>query len=182
MNAPVMRSHQRAAALAAALLLLLLATPGWTAPIVLHATLDGGQEVPPTPSAATAEAMMSYDPATDLFDLAIVGRGIDVAQITTAYIYDGAVGVNGPPLVDLDAEAFFGGGGLFGAAVRGISFGSGGTASEMLLAGGTYINLHTTTYPSGEIRGQLVPVVPEPTGLALVGAAAAWIGIRRRRS
>jgi hypothetical protein len=37
-----------------------------------------------------------------------------------------------------------------------------------ILAGRAYINFHTTQYPGGEIRGALVP---EPSSLALVGAA-----------
>jgi hypothetical protein len=58
-----------------------------------------------------------------------------------------------------------------------------------LLAGDTYINIHTSGFPSGEIRGQLVrqliaQPIPEPetyalmlAGLGLVG----WAASRRRK-
>jgi CHRD domain/PEP-CTERM motif len=35
---------------------------------------------------------------------------------------------------------------------------------------GTYINIHTTVFPAGEIRGQIVSsAIPEPTSLVLLG-------------
>jgi hypothetical protein len=50
------------------------------------------------------------------------------------------------------------------------------TTAEAALAsaistGRAYLNIHSSTFPGGEIRGFLVPV-PEPSGLALTGLAA----------
>jgi CHRD domain/PEP-CTERM motif len=48
--------------------------------------------------------------------------------------------------------------------------------------GGLYIDIHTQTYPEGEIRGELVPVgVPEPSTWLLLGPGLAWLAYWRRK-
>jgi PEP-CTERM motif/CHRD domain len=51
--------------------------------------------------------------------------------------------------------------------------------------GNAYLNIHTSEFPGGEIRGLLQPVappdVPEPATLALVGIGLAGIGFLRRK-
>lgn len=44
-----------------------------------------------------------------------------------------------------------------------------------------YLNIHDSTFPGGEIRGQILPI-PEPSAVALAGiGAGALVGVLRRR-
>jgi hypothetical protein len=52
-----------------------------------------------------------------------------------------------------------------------------------IVAGQTYLNIHTSVFPGGELRGQLLAVVPEPASWALMIAGFGMLGavLRVRR-
>ena len=70
--------------------------------------------------------------------------------ITGAHLHFGKPGVSGPVVVDLTSL-------ISGNVIGGVIDSSDvKQILDSLLAGNVYINVHTATYPNGEIRGQLV--------------------------
>ena len=72
--------------------------------------------------------------------------------------------------------------GIIGPSGEGIAAGEFDELVTAIRAGAAYVNVHTTTFPGGEIRGQIV--VPEPStlaGIALGLAALSARGWRRAR-
>lgn len=72
-------------------------------------------------------------------------------SITDAHFHAGAIGVSGPPIDPPGSIVGSGSSPLTGAAMITDQ------AAQMLLKGTVYINIHTTAFPLGEIRGQVIP-------------------------
>jgi hypothetical protein len=177
-------------------------------PIHFTAVLTGPAESPPNASPAAGVALVSYDASLQQLGIGVAFAGLTAPTIA-AHIHCcvdpmGTAGVatmvpffTGFPIgvmtgsydrtFDLTDPATFNSAFLMAA---------GGTplAAEMALAQGlaqgrAYFNIHTSAFPSGEIRGFLTQVqgpsaVPEPASLLLVGTgllAAASVGRWRRR-
>jgi hypothetical protein len=120
-----------------------------------NATLTGAQEVPPVTTSATGTSVAVVNATRTEIAVTVNATGFTTA-ITAAHIHSGPPGVAGPILFDLSLGPFTSplqktltaadlkqGQGTFVQAV------------DLLLSGGTYVNVHTTAYPNGEIRGQL---------------------------
>ena len=144
----------------------------WTYPAIL---LDGLQEVPPVATPATGLAQATLDDATGA--MSITGSYSNlIANVTAAHLHAPAPpGVNAGVVLPLSTtggtSGTFSGNGILSAA-----------NVANVLNGLSYINVHTTFRPGGEIRGQLLNPVPEPTtGLLLATGASGLLLLRRRR-
>ena len=140
--------------------------------VSFHATLDGAQEFPPTASQATATAILRLDQATNTVSVQGAYQGF-TSIVQHAHLHAGPRGQNGSVL-DIYAVS----GGASGTFTGSTTLAA-GRISE-LLAGNLYLNVHTTAFPGGEIRGQIEPSVTwnaasfavgtAPLGIAILGA------------
>lgn len=112
--------------------------------VTFEATLKGTNEVPSNASAAIGLATLTYNPNTKLFTIVVTHN---LTTVTGGHIHKGATGING--------EVVF----PFLSTTSPINFTSVAlTATQIsdLNAGLYYVNLHTASFPNGEIRGQLI--------------------------
>lgn len=134
--------------------------------------LDGLQETPPNNSPATGTAMGTYDDVTNVLTISVSASGF-LGNLTAGHIHRGAVGVAGPvifPLTNTGGATVWSSNNVFNLT----------DAQETDLMNGLYyVNLHTSVFPGGEIRGQL-HLVPEPASL-LTLAGGLGLLLRRRR-
>jgi len=112
--------------------------------VTFNVTLNGQQEVPPNTSTATGTAMVQVDTTTNTLNYAVSFSGLAGIE-TAAHIHGfAASGVNAPV--------------LFGLPMGNpkVGYGTYRESEEAnILAGLTYINIHSTAFSSGEIRGQI---------------------------
>lgn len=131
-------------------------------PITYAADLRGGNEAPPTGSAAFGGAFVTLDLVNNNIAWEVNSSGIGNA--TLSHIHRGAAGVAGPVIINFATSApQIAGGRTSGNA----SIASQQTAALLPAdltnlataagAAGYYVNLHSSVNPGGEIRGQLVP-------------------------
>ena len=151
----------RTSGLLTLVMMLALALPAGAAIIPLTATIDGLQETPPNASPASGSATMSLDTDTNTLNMTCTFSGL-VAPQTAAHIHGPAApGVPAGILVPLPVGQIINQSFVLSDAVEGH-----------VLAGLTYINIHTQAFPGGEIRGQIVqePVAVDPTAWGSIKA------------
>jgi len=135
--------------------------------VTLRAALRGLNEVPPTTSRAQGTFRATLDP-----DAQTITFTIDYQNLTTA---PGAAHVHfGPPRVNGGVMFFFCGGGgkpacptttsgtvtgtvaaadVVGPTAQGVAVGAFADVVRAIATGNAYANIHSATFPGGEIRG-----------------------------
>jgi len=129
------------------------AQPAAAAGMAYKASLDGKSEVPPTTSAGTGSATVSYDAATKTVTWEGQFSGLS-GPATAAHIHGPAeAGKNAGVIVPLSQQ-----GTPFTSPFKGSAKLADDKAAALAAAlgsGQAYVNIHTAANPGGEIRGQL---------------------------
>ena len=128
---------------------VLLAGTASAATVKYHAALTPGAEVPVTKSTGTGDATASLDTATHELTYDVTFAGFS-SEVTAAHIHGPAeAGKNAGVVIPL------------GTAPKSPIKGTAKLTEEQekqLAAGMYYVNIHSKNFPSGAIRGQLMPV------------------------
>jgi hypothetical protein len=116
--------------------------------------LRGSNEVPPNGSAAVGAYFITIDPAFNLTWEVNIGA---LQNPTLSHIHRAAAGVNGPIIINFATNANqFQNGRTFGT--QSIASLDADTRTQLLTnPAGFYVNVHSTQFGGGEIRGQLQP-------------------------
>jgi hypothetical protein len=155
------------AAVAAAL--LISASPSSAQVVNMVATLTGGEETTATPgvlgilTGAVGTATVAVDVTNQ--ELAITLNVFNISTATTAgHIHVGPRGVPGPIVINFPTTlpgrsgdftlTFRVGTAAFQAQPQ-IGIATMADAIQAIVGGGAYVNIHSSAFPPGEIRGQL---------------------------
>ena len=187
----------RRVGMVALLLGLLSASVAQATLISVGAVLSGAQQSPPNASPGAGTAAVVYDSLAHTLQLDVIFSGL-LGNTTAAHIHccvapPGTIGVAtqtptfvGFPLgvtsgtysnlFDLTLASSWNA--SFIAANGGTPAGAEAALAGALESGQSYLNIHTTLYPGGEIRGFLTP---EPGTVSLMATGLALLVLRRRR-
>ena len=127
------------------------ASPSPTCPIVLN--LSGSQEVPPNNSPATGTGFVSLSPG-NILEIDLSWNGLTTPAI--------AAHIHGPAAPGQNAGIIFPLAGVTGTSgtMPHQSFALDATQLQWFQSGLLYVNIHTSTFPGGEIRAQITPTPP----------------------
>jgi hypothetical protein len=142
-----------AAGSAAGAVLLASAKPTYAAPTAFKASLKGATEVPPTTSAGTGTATVTYDAATKMVTWQGTFSGL-TGPATAAHSHGPAdPGKNAGVIVPLSTKDTPFTSPFSGSAT--LSDDKAAALAAALTGGQAYVNIHTAANPGGEVRGQL---------------------------
>jgi hypothetical protein len=119
---------------------------------ILHATLTGSQETPPNASPATGRAIVLVDADTNNICVFLSFSNL-TSPATAAHIHVAPPGVPGPIVFPIGGVPAATSGSDFYCAAASATTVNGISTNPT----GYYVNVHSTVFPGGEIRGQLAP-------------------------
>lgn len=125
--------------------------PATTSPFPVSARLSGSQEVPANTSTARGTIDGIFDPYSRVIAFRLEYSGM-TANVSAAHFHIAAAGSNGPVTVDFGSQGFQTGN-RAGEYVKVLTLTQ--AQADALMAGRMYVNIHNTSFPGGEIRGQL---------------------------
>jgi CHRD domain/PEP-CTERM motif len=178
-----------AAAMAIAMTMVLSTPAAYADTITFNTTLSGSNEVPPTASAATGFATIVLNTTANTLFVNVTFSGL-TGTTTASHIHccaptgtNAGVATQTPSFINLPLGVTSGSftqtldltlASSYNPAFITLEGGTVSGAEAALVAGmeagQSYLNIHTTTSPSGEIRGFLVAPTPEPNSILLLGS------------
>ena len=154
--------------------LAVLTAPGAKAAMIFTATLTGAQETPPNASPGSGLGMVLLNDAQTQIIVDLSWSGLS-APASSAHIHVAPPGIPGAVLFNFTGVP---------AATSGMipeqSFAVTAAQVAQLQAGNFFMDVHTSNFVGGEIRGQ-VTLTPEPTSVWLVGLGLGAAAVARRR-
>jgi hypothetical protein len=120
---------------------------GQLVPLHLTVPMSGASEVSPVATSATGTASLTFVGSEMFYTVTYSGLS---SAATASHLHGPAASTNNAPVLIPFTTPTGTSGSISGSAVL--------TPTELsyLLSGQTYVNLHTTTNPGGEIRGQVL--------------------------
>ncbi|MBX9584132.1 MAG: CHRD domain-containing protein, partial [Gemmataceae bacterium] len=133
--------------------------------------LLGDNQVPPVVTTGFGSAAVVYDDVAGTLSVDLAYADL-LGTPAAAHIHVGAKDANGPVVIEFDGFPTTTSGVYSNVFTDADLTGAGGitTLAELagqIAAGNTYINIHTSFSPRGEIRGQLAAAVPAPPAVVL---------------
>lgn len=113
--------------------------------VIFMATINGSSEVPSNASTATGTATLTFNKDTKVFNVVVNFSGVTA---TASHIHKGEPSVSGGVVFGFTSPVT--------SPINYTSVALDAAQETDLFANMYYVNIHSTAFPGGEIRGQLI--------------------------